>query len=323
MSLKIFRGDDSALSQAICAQLINAGEAEGKVEIKRFSDGEERPQFQENIRESDVFIIQSTNPPAENWLRLYMMIDAARNASAKRITAVVPYCGYGRQDRKDRPRVPISAALFARFIREAGADHVLTMDLHTNPIEAYFGVPTDHLYARPAFVKALKELEDRDFVVFAPDAGAGHRAKGFAQRVSRHPVAHIHKERSEDGDIESMVVVGNIQPDQTAVLVDDMIDTAGTIIKGARAIKDQKNVKEIIVVAAHAIFSGAAVDRLIRARDEGIISKVYITDTIEHPPERKKLIDFSSTFQIISVAELFAEAIRRTHHGESISALFE
>lgn len=321
MSLKIFCGDDSGLSRSICEK-VNNGESEGKIEIKRFADGEERPQFQENIRETDVFVIQSTNPPAENWHRLFLMLDAAKNASARRVTAVIPYFGYGRQDRKDRPRVPLSAALFARFVRESGAGHVLTMDLHANPIEAFFGVPTDHLYARPVFIKKLKELENRDFVVVAPDAGAGPRAKGYAQRLGKNPGIHTYKERDDEGRIEKTVLIGDITPEQTAVIVDDMADTAGTLIKVGTALSEQRGVKEILAVFPHAIFSKDAIERLA----DSCLTGIYYSDSIELTPAKKETIakyDTTGKFVCVSVADLFAEAIRRTHHGESISQLFE
>jgi ribose-phosphate pyrophosphokinase len=281
------------------------------VTSSRFTDGEIFVRIDENIRGSDIFIVQPTNPPADNVLELLLLIDAARRASAARITCVMPYYGYSRQDRKDQPRVAIGAKLMANMIQTAGADRVLGLDFHQHQLQGFFDVPVDHLYAAPVFVSHYRKKNLKDLVVVAPDVGAAKMARGFAKRLDG-TLAIIDKRRPKANVAEVVNVVGEVE-DRDCLIVDDMIDTAGTVTEAARALK-RLGANEVFVCATHALLSGPAPERLAGAP----ITEVTVTDTIETPPERR----FPS-LKVLSVGELLAKAIRYTHFDQSVSSLFD
>lgn len=290
----------------------------GKVTLRTFSDGEQYIQFCENIRGRDIFLIQSTNPPAENWMRLFLALDAARGASARKINVVIPYYGYARQDRKSKPREPIAARTFASILESLGSNQVLTMDLHNDAIGGFFRTTNvDYLYARPVIVAHLKdffkkEIEKDDLVVVSPDAGGVVRAQSYAKRLMRNAeMAIIHKERDLPNQVARMKLVGEVQG-KTALIVDDMFDTCGTLTRAVNLLVEN-GVKEVYATAPHGVFSGDAMKHI----DESPIKKLFIGDTIHHDWEMSKKIE------VISVADLFADAIHRTSQGESLSALFE
>ena len=282
-----------------------------KVTCTRFADGEVFVRIDENIRGADVFVVQSTNPPAENMMELLLLIDAARRASAARVTAVVPYFGYARQDRKDQPRVAIGAKLVANIIEKAGADRVLSIDLHAHQLQGFFDVPVDHLYAAPVFTSYFRKKELHDLCVVAPDVGSAKMARGFAKRLDA-TFAIIDKRRPKANVAEVMNVVGDVEG-RDCLIPDDMIDTAGTVSEAARALKNL-GARDIYVCATHALFSGPAVERLSNAP----ITEVVVTDTINLSPERR----FPS-LRILSVGDLLSKAIRFTHSDLSVSVLFE
>jgi ribose-phosphate pyrophosphokinase len=265
----------------------------------------------ENIRGADVFVVQPTNPPGENVLELLLLIDAARRASASRVTAVLPYTGYARQDRKDQPRVAIGAKLMANLIETAGADRVLGLDFHAHQLQGFFDVPVDHLYAAPVFTNYFRKKGLKDLVVVAPDVGSAKMARGFAKRLDA-TFAIIDKRRPKANVAEVMNVVGEVEG-RDCLIPDDMIDTAGTVSEAARALKNL-GANDIYVCATHALFSGPAVERLTNAP----IKEVVVTDSINLPPERR----FPS-LHVLSVGELLAKAIRFTHADQSVSVLFE
>lgn len=306
--LKIFSGRSSRkLAERIAEEI---GEPLGDCEIKNFSDGEIWVKYLENIRGNDVFIIQSTFPPSDNLMELLIMIDAAKRASARRITAVIPYFGYARQDRKDQPRVPITSKLVANLITIAGADRVLTMDLHAPQIQGFFDIPFDHLYSAVVLVPAIKEiLGSEDFVVASPDIGGVKFARGYAKRLNAELIL-VDKRRTAHNESEVVNVVGDIK-DRTVVIVDDIIDTAGTFVNAANALVG-RGAKRIIGACTHPILSGNAVERVENAP----VEKVFVTDTI---PLRTQ----SNKIEVRSVAKIFAEAIKRIHCNESLSVLFE
>jgi len=310
-NVRVFSGSGNKdLTQKIVDYL---GIPMGKTEISRFSDGEISVKFCENIRGIDVFIIQPTNPPCSNLMELLLLIDAARRASAKRITAVIPYFGYARQDRKDQPRVAISAKLVANLLSIAGANRILTMDLHSASIQGFFDIPFDHLYALPIFLKVLKKKKksDSSLVVVAPDVGSSGRAQSYAKRLNAG-LCLVDKKRSKANKIESATLIGNVEG-KDVVLVDDIVDTAGTLCKAAELLKES-GAKKIIAACTHPILSGEAVQRI----KNSAILKLFACDSI--PLSEEKKID---KIEVISSAELFAEAIRRIHNEESISSLFQ
>jgi len=282
-----------------------------KVTSSRFTDGEIFVRIDENIRGSDIFIVQPTNPPADNVLELMLLIDAARRASAARITCVMPYYGYSRQDRKDQPRVAIGAKLMANMIQTSGADRVLGLDFHQHQLQGFFDVPVDHLYAAPVFVSHYRKKNLKDLVVVAPDVGAAKMARGFAKRLDG-TLAIIDKRRPKANVAEVVNVVGEVE-DRDCLIVDDMIDTAGTVTEAARALK-RLGANEVYVCATHALLSGPAPERLAGAP----ITEVTVTDTIATPPERR-----FPALKVLSVGELLAKAIRYTHFDQSVSSLFE
>ncbi len=282
-----------------------------RVTLSRFADGEIFVKIDENIRGQDVFIIQPTNPPAENIMELLLLIDAARRASAARITCVMPYYGYSRQDRKDQPRVAIGAKLMANMIQTAGADRVLGVDFHQHQLQGFFDVPVDHLYARPVFLAHYKKKQLHDPVVVAPDVGSAKMARGFAKPLNA-TLAIVDKRRSAPNVAEVLNVVGEVEG-KDCLIADDMIDTAGTVTEAARVLTDM-GARNVYVCATHALLSGPAVERLHRAP----IAEVAVTDTIAIPPERR-----FDCLKVLSVAELLSRAIRFTHAEQSVSSLFE
>jgi ribose-phosphate pyrophosphokinase len=310
--LEIFTGNSNpALAREVCENLhVRLGEAE----VGRFPDGEVMVEVRENVRGGDVFVIQSTcTPPNENLMELLLLMDALRRASAKRITAVIPYFGYGRQDRKVAPRVPISAKLVADLVTTAGASRVLTVDLHAGQIQGFFNIPVDNLYAMPVLIGYLrKRLDNKKVVVISPDAGGVERARAFARRLNAG-LAIIDKRRVRASEVAEMRLVGEVK-DAVGVLVDDMIDTAGTITEAAKVVSNAGAI-EVFAVATHPILSDPACDRL----NKSIISEIIVTNSI---PLRAKAQAELSKLKVLSVAPFVAEAIRRIHNEESVSSLF-
>lgn len=282
-------------------------------EVGKFSDGEISITLPRTVRGKDVFIIQSTSRPVnDNLMELLIMIDACRRASAGRITAVIPYFGYARQDRKARPRDPITAKLVADILTSAGADRVLTMDLHAAQIQGFFEIPVDHLYGAPSLAKYYKNKMDENWVVVSPDVGSVGRARNFASRVNAS-LAIVDKRRPKANAIEIMNVIGDVK-DKTCLMVDDMIDTAGTIVQGAEALV-KNGAKEVFACCTHGVFSGPALERLINSP----IKEIAVLDTIDMPEEIRN----NPKFKIISVAKLIARAITTVYSDSSLSAIYE
>jgi ribose-phosphate pyrophosphokinase len=279
--------------------------------VKRFADGEIFVRINQNARGRDVFIIQPTPPPSDNLMELLLLIDAAKRASAARVTTIVPYYGYARQDRKDQPRVAIGAKLVANLIQAAGADKVLGMDFHTHQIQGFFDVPVDHLYAAPVLTRYFRGLRLSEPVVVAPDVGAAKMARGFARRLDAS-FAIIDKRRPAANVAEVMQVVGEVEG-KACIIVDDMIDTAGTLESVVYALKE-RGAAEIYAAATHALLSGPAVDRL----QNSPVREVVVTNTL-YTPEAKCF----PKLRVLSIAELLARAIRYTHSNESVSQLFD
>ncbi len=279
--------------------------------VTRFADGEIFVRLDENVRGADVFIVQPTNPPADNIMELLLLIDAARRASAARITVVMPYYGYSRQDRKDQPRVAIAAKLMANLLETSGADRVLGLDFHQHQLQGFFDVPVDHLYAAPVLVSHYRKKQLQDLVVVAPDVGAAKMARGFAKRLDA-TLAIIDKRRPKANVAEVMNVVGEVEG-RDCLLCDDMIDTAGTMSEAARALMDM-GAKAVYACATHALLSGPAIERLSKAP----ITEVTVTDSMFIPPERRY-----DRLTVLSVGELLAKAIRYTHSDQSVSSLFD
>jgi ribose-phosphate pyrophosphokinase len=282
-----------------------------RVTLRRFADGEIFVKIDDNVRGRDVYIIQSTNPPAENLLELLLLMDAARRASAARITAVIPYFGYARQDRKDQPRVAISAKLMANMVSVAGADRVLAIDFHQHQLQGFFDLPVDHLYAAPVFVNHYKQKKLEDVVVVAPDVGSAKMARGFAKRLNGS-LAIIDKRRTGANMAEALNVVGEVAG-KNCIIPDDMIDTGGTMAEAVHALK-RLGALDIYICATHALLSGPAVERLSTAP----VTEIAVTNTIALPPERH-----FPTLKVLSIAGLLAKAIRYTHSDQSVSALFD
>jgi ribose-phosphate pyrophosphokinase len=309
--IKLFTGNSNRpLAEAISAHL---GVPLGGAEIGRFSDGEVQVEITENVRGGDVFVIQSTSTPTnDNLMELLLMLDAFKRASAKRITAVIPYYGYGRQDRKVAPRVPISAKLVADLITTAGASRVLTVDLHAGQIQGFFDVPVDNVYANPVLLQYLRDrLGSREVTVIAPDAGGVERARAFAKRLDAH-LAIIDKRRIRANVVGEMQIIGEVDG-RTAVIVDDMVDTAGTLATAAEAVRAAGS-PLVVACATHAVLSGPAVPRL----RESHLDELVVTDTIPLGAAARQL----EKITVLPVAGLLAEAIRRTHDEASISSLF-
>jgi ribose-phosphate pyrophosphokinase len=304
----VFSGTANAvLARDIAREL---GVSPGKVEITPFSDGELFVKLNENVRGVDVFIVQPTLPGEDHLMQLFLLLDAATRASASRVTAVLPYFGYARQDRKDQPRVSLAAKLVANLITTAGADRVLTMDLHAAQIQGFFDIPVDHLYAMPVFLEYFEKLDLSEFTVVAPDLGGVKMARAYANRLGL-PLAIVEKRRSGINATEVLNVIGMSEvKGRNLLIVDDMIDTGSTLLKAVERLK-KAGALDIYACATHAVLSGDALERL----EKSTISRIVVTDTIPRRESRK--------LEILSIAPLFAEAIQRIHRSESISSLFE
>ncbi len=306
--LKIFAGNSNpSLAEQVVREL---DVPLGRASVGRFSDGEINVTIGENVRASDVFLIQSTSSPAnENLMELLVMIDALRRASAEHITAVIPYYGYARQDRKVAPRTPISAKLTADLIATAGATRVLSIDMHAGQIQGFFNIPFDHLYAMPVLLDHMRQNFSEQAVIISPDAGGVERARAFGKRLNCH-IGMIDKRRPQPNEARVMHVIGEVK-DKDVIIIDDMIDTAGTLTAAATALKE-RGAKKIFAYATHAVFSGPALERIGNSN----LDRVVVTNTIPHAP------DVPDNIEAVSVAPLIAEAIRRIHHGDSVSSLF-
>lgn len=312
MKLKIFSGTANRSLAEKIAQ--NLGQELGEAQIVRFNDGEVFVKVEETVRGDTAFIVQSTSEPVnEHIMELLIFIDAMKRASAKSIVAVIPYYGYARQDRKASPREPITAKLVANLLSSAGADRVMMMDLHAKQIQGFFDIPADHMEAMPILAKHFinKGLKGENVVVVSPDVGGVKRARGLAEWLDTQ-IAIIDKRRPKPNVSEVMNIIGEIEG-KTAILIDDIIDTAGTIANGAKALMD-KGAKEIYACCTHPVFSGKAVERLV----ESPIKEVIVTDTIELPESKK-----FDKLTILSVDKLLTEAIKRVYHNQSLSQLFE
>jgi ribose-phosphate pyrophosphokinase len=308
-SAKIFSGTATRyLAEQIAAA---SGERLGQVTVSRFSDGEFQPSFEETVRGELVFIVQSTFPPSDNLFELLMMVDAAKRASAKRIVAVMPYFGFARQDRKDKPRVSIGAKLVANMLTAAGVDRVMTMDLHADQIQGFFEVPVDHLFASSIFLPHIKEFGLPDLVMAAPDTGGTKRANAYSKHLGCD-MAICYKQRKVANQIERMTVIGDVKG-KNVVLVDDMIDTAGTLTKAADMMTDLGAVS-VRAVCTHAVLSGEACQRI----EASSLTELIVTDTIPLGPKA----GLTSKIKVLSVAQLFADVIRRVQSHESISSHF-
>ena len=285
----------------------------GKISIRTFSDGEIWVKYEENIRGCDVFIIQSTNGPSENIVELALMVDAAVRASADTVTVVMPYFGYGRQDRKDQPRVPISSRVMVDILTALGTNRIITLDLHSTQIQGFANIPFDNLYSRTIIHEAIKDENfiSENTVVLAPDIGSVKMSQSYAKTLGMH-FALIDKRRFAPNQAEVNHLIGELQ-DMDVLIIDDMIDTAGTTVNAANA-AISKGAKSVTAVATHGVLSGPAIEKL----SDSNIRKVIITDTIQIP-ENKKI----NKLKIVSVAKIFGEAVNRVHNGESVSALFE
>jgi ribose-phosphate pyrophosphokinase len=308
--LKIFTGN---ANPELAREIVQAlGVELADMMVRQFSDGEIYLQIKENVRGADVFIVQPTCTPVDrNLMELLLTIDALKRASAERITAVLPYYGYARQDRKDKPRVPISARLVAALLETAGADRVLTLDLHAAQIQGFFDIPVDHLFATPVLIEYFRTSRTPDMTVVSPDAGGVERARAFAKRLNA-PLAIIDKRREEANVAEVMNVVGDVKG-RNCLLVDDLIDTAGTLVKGAEALME-KRAASVTACATHAVLSGPAVKRI----EESCLKEVVVTNSIPLSEAGRK----SSRIKSLSVAKLLAEAIRSIHEETSVSVLF-
>ncbi len=305
--LAIFAGrSNAALARAIAEQY---GTRLGELTIKNFSDGELYVKFEESIRGKDVFIIQSTPPPSDNIVELLLLLDAAKRASVYRATAVIPYFGYARQDRKDRPRVSIASKLMANLLTEAGADRILTMDLHAPQIQGFFDIPLDHLYASRIFIEYFHRNPIENLVVVAPDVGSLKMARSYAKSLNAS-LAFVDKRRPKQNVAEVMNIIGDVKG-KNVLLVDDLVDTAGTLTNGAAALKE-RGAQEIIAACAHPMLSGPGYQRL----EDSPIDLLLVTDTI---PLKKPL----AKAKVLSVAGIFAEAIRRIYTDDTISSLFD
>ena len=313
-TLKIFAGNSNIdLAKEICKYL---NVPLGQADVSRFPDGEIKVKIEESVRGEDVFIIQSTNPPTNEYLmELLIMIDALRRASAGRITAVIPYYGYARQERKTQPREPITAKLVANLLVSAGVNRVLTMDLHAGQIQGFFDIPVDQLEAVSILSNYFKEKGLDKVVVVSPDVGGTARAREFAGCLKK-PIAIIDKYRSAFDDVEIMHIVGRVKG-KTAIMVDDIIDTAASVIRGSQALLNA-GAEEVYVCATHPVFAGPAKERIEKSFHDGQFKEVVVTNTI--PINKEKNL---SGIKVLSVAEIFAEAINRIHNNLSISTLFE
>jgi ribose-phosphate pyrophosphokinase len=308
--LRIFTGSaHPGLGEAIARFL---GVPLGRAHLSRFSDGEVWFQIQDNVRGADVFVVQPTGPPVnENLMELLVMLDAFKRSSASRITAVMPYYGYARQDRKDKPRVPISAKLVADLLTAAGTDRVLTMDLHAAQIQGFFNVPVDHLFAAPVILEYVMRLKLPKLTVVSPDAGGVERARAYAKRLDA-ALAIVDKRREAPNVAEVHQVVGDVEG-RSALIVDDMVDTGGTLAKVAQAIKEA-GAREVLASSSHAVLSGQAVEKI----EASPLSKLIVTDSIPLAEEKRR----SGKVVVLSIAELMGKAIRNIHEEASVTSLF-
>ncbi|OYD15397.1 ribose-phosphate pyrophosphokinase [candidate division WOR-3 bacterium JGI_Cruoil_03_44_89] len=305
--LKVFGGNSNPLlTKKICEYL---GIEVGDITCKNFSDGEIYIKINENVRGEDVFLVHSTQPPADNLLELLLMIDAAKRASAERITAVIPYFGYARQDKKDEPRVPISAKLVADLLEVAGANRILTCDLHAEQIQGFFNIPVDHLYALPVFVDYVKKMNLSNFTLVSPDVGRVKRTWGFAKRIGGVPIAIVDKRRPAPNQSYVTNIVGEVK-DRNIFIIDDIIDTGGTILGAVRALKSA-GALDIYCFCTHSILSGNAKEKI----ESSEVIKLVTTDTIPVQWDSSKLT-------VLSVSKLLGEAVKRIHNRESVSSLF-
>jgi ribose-phosphate pyrophosphokinase len=309
--LAIFSGRANLeLATKVC---LYVGVAPGLIEVSNFSDGEIYVQIKENVRGRDVFVVQPTCPPVnENLMELLIIIDALKRSSARRITAVIPYFGYARQDKKDAPRVPITAKLVADLIDAAGADRVLAMDLHTAQLQGFFDIPVDNLFASPVLLQYIKQRHDLDLMVVSPDTGGLARARAFARALDV-PLGIIDKRRESKNVAQVLNIIGDVTG-RDVLLPDDMIDTGGTIVNAAEALM-KNGARSVMTCCTHPVFSGPAIDHLINSP----LREVVVTDTIPLREEARKC----EKITVLSVAGLLGEAIRRIHNDESVSSLFE
>jgi ribose-phosphate pyrophosphokinase len=304
--VKIFSGTASMyLSERIAAHY---GKPLGNVSFTRFSDGEFQTAFEESVRGSDMFIIQSTFPPTENLFELLLMIDAAKRASARQIIAVIPYMGFARQDRKDKPRVAIGAKLVANLLQAAGCTRIITMDLHADQIQGFFDVPVDHLYSSSIFIPYIQSLNLENLTMAAPDMGGSKRANAYSKYLNAS-MAICYKERKEANKVERMTLIGDVEG-RDVVLIDDIIDTAGTITMAADMIMD-KGAKSVRAFCTHPVLSGKALERIENSK----ITELVVTDTIPLKVESPKI-------KVLSVSSLFADVVSKVHNYESISSNF-
>ncbi|TCO10456.1 ribose-phosphate pyrophosphokinase [Natronoflexus pectinivorans] len=304
--IKIFSGTQTRyLAEKIS---LCAGRELGNIKLVNFSDGEFATAYEETVRGSHVFLIQSTFPPSDNFFELLMMIDAAKRASAYKIVAVIPYFGFARQDRKDQPRVSIGAKLVADMLSTAGVDRIITMDLHADQIQGFFDIPVDHLYASSIFVPHIRQLNLENLVIASPDVGGTKRANTYAKFLET-PMVICHKYRSKANVIDEMRIIGDVK-DKNVIILDDMIDTAGTMTKAAGMMMEE-GARSVRAYATHAVLSGPAYDRI----ENSALTEVYVTDSI---PLKKS----SAKIKTLSVAQLFSETIDRVYNYQSISTQF-
>jgi ribose-phosphate pyrophosphokinase len=311
VEMKVFSGSGSeALCRGICTHLVMS---QGKALVSRFSDGEVRVQIGENIRGQDVFIVNSTCPPInDNLMELLILCDAARRASAERVTVVLPYFGYARQDRKDQPRVPITAKLVSNLIVAAGANRVLTLDLHCDQIQGFFDIPVDHLSGDVIFVRHQLGSETNSLVVVAPDTGSAKRARLIANRLDA-PLAIVDKRRPRENESEVMNIIGEVEG-RDALIFDDMIDTAGTLVKAAEAIK-KRGARSVKCFATHPVFSGESIVRI----QDSVLDEVVVSDSIPLTEKGRAC----SKIKVVSFAQMIGEAMNRIHEEKSVSSLFD
>jgi ribose-phosphate pyrophosphokinase len=306
IGVKIFSG---RASLHLAGQIATSyGVKLGDVKVLEFSDGEFQPSFEETVRGQDVFIVQSTMPPSDNLFELLLMVDAAKRASARKIIAVIPYFGFARQDRKDKPRVAIGAKLVANMLMAAGVDRLITMDLHADQIQGFFEVPVDHLYASTLFLTELEKLDNGNLIMAAPDAGGAKRANSYAKKLNTG-LAICHKQRKQANEVAEMTVIGDVKG-KDVILIDDMCDTAGTLTKAADLFME-KGAKSVRAFCTHAVLSGPAFERIEKSK----LTELIVTDTIP-------LRQHSDKIRVVSVAELFSDVIRRLINNQSISSHF-
>ena len=307
-SIKFFSGRESKYIAEKIVDAYGGGATLGKSSVVKFSDGEFVPSFDETVRGKHVFIVQSTFAPTENLFELLLMIDAAKRASAYKIIAVIPYFGFARQDRKDRPRVSIGAKLMADLLTAAGVSRVMTMDLHADQIQGFFNVPVDHIYASSIFVPYIKSLELEDLVIASPDMGGAKRANAYSKFLGC-PMVVSHKSRDKANEVGEMTVIGHVKG-RNVIILDDMIDTAGTVTKAA-GIMMSRGAKSVRAIATHAVLSGPAYDRIKNSE----LTELIVSDSIPVNPDCEKI-------KVLSVAKIFAETINKVYHYESISPSF-